>query len=69
MIHTKKFTTVSVKRKTLMTKNERVKFHKTIKMYRDVHTKHFHNIKWLRHTLGAFLPKHVVEKVVWDNKF
>lgn len=50
-----------------MTKNERTKFHKTIKMYRDVHAKHFHDIKWLRHTLGAFLPKHVVEQVVWGE--
>ena len=52
-----------------MTRTERTKFHKTIKMYRDVRTQYFHNIKWLRHTLSAFLPKHVVEQVVWDNKF
>lgn len=52
-----------------MTRTERTKFYKTIKMYRDVHTQYFHNIKWLRHTLSAFLPKHVVEQVVWDNKF
>lgn len=52
-----------------MTKTQRSKLVKTINIYRDQHTRHFRDTRWLRHMLSELLPKHLVEKIVWDVKF
>lgn len=45
-------------------KNQRTFVYKTIAMFRDVRTPHFHNIKWLRTQLGQVLSKQMINKVI-----
>lgn len=48
--------------------NQRTFVYKTIAMFRDVRTPHFHNIKWLRTQLGQVLSKQMINKVIEQHR-
>ena len=45
-------------------KNQRTFVHKTIQQFRDVRTRHFRNIKWLRNQLSQVLSKQMINNVI-----
>ena len=49
-----------------MTNQQRTKYYKVVSTFKDVHSKHFRDTKWLRGQLSKLLTKQSVEQTVWN---
>lgn len=49
-----------------MTYSQRTKYYKVVSTFKDVHSKHFRDVKWLRSQLSKLLTRQSVETAVWN---